>query len=115
VIDGEVAAFLLAFREGARYDGEHYRWFCAHYPRFLYVDRVVVRKDHQGRQLGSHLYRDVFSVARHADVPWVTCEIDVMPPNETSIRFHQKFGFSEIGRHAAAAATKTVSLQAAPV
>ncbi len=41
VADGELAAFLLALREGVTYDSPNYRWF-ARYPTFIYVDRVVV-------------------------------------------------------------------------
>jgi hypothetical protein len=41
-IDGEVAAFLLAFREGAPYDSPNYLWFAERYPEFLYIDRIVV-------------------------------------------------------------------------
>jgi predicted GNAT superfamily acetyltransferase len=33
--DGRIEAFLLAFREGADYDGTNYRWFAQRYARFL--------------------------------------------------------------------------------
>ena len=39
---GKVDAFLLAFDQDATYDSPNYRWFCERYPRFVYVDRVVV-------------------------------------------------------------------------
>jgi hypothetical protein len=34
-------AFLLAFEQADDYDGARFKWFCSHYDRFLYVDRVV--------------------------------------------------------------------------
>jgi predicted GNAT superfamily acetyltransferase len=114
LIDGDVAAFLIAFREGAAYCGEHYRWFGAHYARFLYVDRIVVRRKYQRRHVGSSLYQDVFTRARSAGVHCVACEIDVKPPNETSIEFHRRFGFREVCQRSAEAGAKTVSLQVAP-
>ena len=41
--DGAFAAFLIALCEGvADYWSENYKWFSAHYPRFLYVDRIVI-------------------------------------------------------------------------
>src|SRR5450631_4398132 len=47
---GSVQAFLIALRPGADYDSPNYRWFCARYTDFVYVDRIVV---HAGaRQAG---------------------------------------------------------------
>jgi predicted GNAT superfamily acetyltransferase len=111
-VDGCIAAFLLAFREGAAYDSPNYRWFAARYERFLYVDRVVVANAFQGRGLGALLYADLFGQARRADAGRVACEFDVDPPNEASRRFHARYGFSEVGAQAVAGGRKTVSLQA---
>lgn len=111
--EGRVLAFLLAFREGADYDSVNYRWFLRHYPRFLYIDRVVVAQDQQGRGLGRVLYDDLFAHAREAGVHDVTCEFDLEPPNETSQRFHARFGFAEVGRQHAGVHRKLVSLQRA--
>ena len=47
--DGAALAFLLAFREGSAYDSPNYAWFAARYPRFVYIDRVVVSQAMQGR------------------------------------------------------------------
>jgi len=112
-IDDAVVAFVLAFREGANYDSPNYQWFASRYDTFLYVDRVVVDGAHQGKQLGGELYRDVFRVAREAGVPRVTCEFDVVPPNEASRKFHARFGFVEVGEQWVG--KKKVSMQAADV
>ena len=112
-VDGGVAAFLLAFREGAAYDSENYLWFAARYPRFLYIDRVVVDSAWRSQRLGTLLYEDLFAHARASGVPRVTCEFDVEPPNPASARFHEKFGFREVGRRHVAYAAKAVSLQEA--
>lgn len=111
--DGRVEAFLLAFREGTRYDSPNYLWFVERYPSFLYVDRVVVAGTAQGRGLGSILYDDLFTYARRIGVPRVVCEFDVEPPNEASRRFHAKYGSREVGRQAVAGGTKVVSMQEA--
>ena len=108
--DGDVAAFLLAFREGADYDSPNYLWFAQHYDRFLYIDRVVVAAAHQGKRLGAGLYRDLFDFARQSAVPRVTCEFDVEPPNEVSRRFHASFGFREVGAQWVAGGKKRVSM-----
>ena len=112
-IDGHVAAFLLAFREGADYDSPNYRWFAERYPRFLYVDRIIVSSAWQGRKLGNALYDDLFFVAREDKVPLVACEFYTVPFNEGSSRFHAKFGFREVGRQWVADGKKEVSLQIA--
>jgi len=111
---GEVAAFLLAFRESVDYDSPNYRWFDTRYDRFLYVDRVVVSSRARDAGLGSALYRNVFGKAAADAVPCVVCEYDVEPPNEASRRFHAAFGFTEVGRQRLPGG-KAVSLQAAPV
>lgn len=113
--DGAIAAFLLAFREGARYDSVNYQWFEQRYPRFLYVDRVVVANARQGAGTGRLLNDHVFSHAEGTGVALVTCEYDVDPPNAASERFHARYGFQEVGRQAVAGGTKWVSLQAAAV
>lgn len=108
--DGAVLAFLLAFREGCRYDSINYRWFAARYARFLYIDRVVVSAAQQGRGIGPALYADLFAFAHAGDVGRVTCEIDSDPPNPVSQRFHARWGFREVGRQAVAGGSKWVSL-----
>lgn len=110
-VDGQVAAFLLALREGAAYDSQNYLWFAARYPRFLYIDRVVVDSAFQSRRLGTLLYEDLLAHARGTQVGRVTCEFDIEPANPASARFHARFGFREVGRQNVAYAAKAVSLQ----
>lgn len=98
-VDAQVAAFLLAFREGADYDSPNHRWFKERYASFLYIDRVVVAAAHRGKRFGAALYEDVFALAVEHGVATVTCEFDVDPPNEISQRFHARFGFREVGTH----------------
>jgi predicted GNAT superfamily acetyltransferase len=96
-IDSTVIAFLLAFRSHADYDSPNYRWFAARYSSFLYIDRVVVSAPHRGHRYGAALYEDAFRFARQHGIATITCEFDVVPPNETSRRFHSRFGFREVG------------------
>lgn len=112
-IDAEVAAVLLAFREGSAYDGVNYRWFHDRYDRFLYVDRIVVSGNHQRKHLASTLYRDVFDFAREREIDSVACEFNISPPNEASRRFHASFGFREVGTQSIDGGKKQVSLQVA--
>src|SRR4051794_6076543 len=59
LVDGAVAAFLLGLREDARYQNPNFAWFQARYPRFLYIDRVVVGSSWRRQGLGALLYEDV--------------------------------------------------------
>jgi uncharacterized protein len=111
-VSGAVAAFLLAFRERADYDSPNYLWFAQRYAQFLYIDRVVVASAAQGSGFGIQLYNDIAAFAAAAGVANLTCEYDLDPPNPVSARFHQRFGFREIGRQQVGATKeKQVSLQ----
>lgn len=108
-----IAAFLLAIPSGASYENDNFLWFSRHYTRFVYVDRVVVSPSFRGMGLGSLFYEDLFRYARDNAIPLVTCEYNIVPCNEPSRLFHDKFGFRERGTQWIATGTKQVSLQAA--
>lgn len=116
IVDGgTVRAFLLAFREGAAYDSPNYAWFAHRHPRYLYIDRVVVDAADRTRGLGTRLYRDLLAAAVRDGVPVVACEYDLEPPNPVSARFHESFGFREVGRQRVGDRAKLVSLQELPI
>jgi predicted GNAT superfamily acetyltransferase len=110
-IDGMIAAFILAIREGAPYENMNYAWFASRYDNFLYIDRVVVSQDFAGMKIGSYLYKHLFAFARSSEVSTVVCEYNIDPPNLASKAFHDKFGFKEVGTQYVAG-SKLVSLQA---
>jgi uncharacterized protein len=110
-VDGRVLGFLLALREGADYQSVNYQWFAARYSEFLYIDRVVIDSAARGQHLGVHLYENLISVARGAGLKRITCEFDSDPPNEASRRFHERFGFQEVGSQRLGLGKKAVSLQ----
>ncbi len=111
--DGSLAAFILAIPSGASYENENFSWFSQRYPRFVYIDRVVVSSSFRGMGLGSLFYEDLFRHARHHALPMLTCEYNIFPPNKPSRLLHDKFGFTERGTQWVANGTKQVSLQAA--
>jgi uncharacterized protein len=109
-LGGAIAAFLLAFREGADYDSLNYRWFARHYAQFLYIDRVVVARSARRLGLGIQLYDDILAFAARTQVARLSCEYDVDPPNPVSQAFHRRYGFREVGRQRVGGG-KQVSLQ----
>ena len=108
----KVAAFLLAFREGADYDSPNYRWFAQRYAQFLYIDRIVVAASARGLGFGAQLYDDILAFAAGTNAARLTAEFDVEPPNPVSAAFHQRYGFREVGTQWIGGDKKQVSLQA---
>ncbi len=98
VEEGRVLAFLLGFAPGSPYDSPNYRWFAARYPRFAYVDRVVVAPEARGRGLARRLYEEFGAFAAAHDLGPLVCEINTAPPNPGSDAFHAALGFAEAGR-----------------
>jgi predicted GNAT superfamily acetyltransferase len=114
-VNGGICAFLLAMCSGAPYENENFAWFAQKYSRFIYIDRVVVSSEYRGLRIGSLLYEDLFGHARSLGIHVVTCEYNIVPPNESSRRFHDKMGFKEQGTQWVANGTKRVSLQSAEI
>lgn len=113
---GEPAAFLIAFDETAGDGiGPNYAWFKARYPRFVYIDRVVVDGAARGRGLASRLYEDLFAVARAGGHVLVGCEVNSVPPNPVSDAFHARHGFAAVGLAHLADRGKTVRYLARPL
>ena len=114
-VDGEVAAFLLALKDDCGYINDNFEWFAARLKTFVYVDRIVVGAAHQGLRLGTLLYNDLLNYARSIGVAVIACEYNIVPPNEPSRLFHNKFGFLEIGSQWLGNGSKRVSLQVVEV
>ena len=111
-VNGELAAFLIAIREGQPYDSENYVWFSEQYPQFLYIDRIVIDEPFRAAGLGRALYQAVKDRAIETGVKVVTCEVDTIPYNETSLKFHEAMGFREVGEQIIRGGAIKVSLKA---
>jgi uncharacterized protein len=105
---GAVEAFLLAFDQDADYDSLNFLWFRARYPRFVYVDRIVVASSARGHGHARRLYDDLFRHALRAGHERIVCEVNREPPNPASDAFHAALGFSEVGSAAIHDGAKTV-------
>jgi predicted GNAT superfamily acetyltransferase len=112
---GHIHGFLLALGPDADYDSPNFLWFRARYESFLYIDRIVVDEAVRGLGLGTRFYRDLERVARERGVPRLTCEVNLRPPNEGSLRFHERFGFERVGRQETEGGAKEVALMACGV
>jgi hypothetical protein len=113
--DDAPLAFLLAVAPGADYASENYRWFSAHRPGSLYVDRIVVAPHAHGRGLGRLLYDAVVDRARALGLGEVTCEVNLEPPNPDSLAFHDRLGFAQVGEQVTKGGSVRVALLARAV
>lgn len=118
VVDGgdELVGFCIVLAPGSTYGSVNYRWFMDRYDDALYLDRVAFDASAQGRGLGQALYAEVNRrmIADFGEFPVLTLEVNVDPPNEPSLRFHQRQGFTEVGRQTYGEGIE-VSLMARPV
>jgi predicted GNAT superfamily acetyltransferase len=105
---GDCDAFLIAFDQDADYWSPNFQWFQSRYPRFVYVDRVVVASAARGRGLARRLYEHLFDKVRAAGHTLVTCEVNAEPPNPASDAFHAALGFIVVGSAAINDGKKTV-------
>ena len=109
IIDKELIGFLLALPPGILYSSENYRWFSSRYDKFLYIDRIVIKKSHRRCGFGSMLY-DRLLMLNSNEYPTLTCEVNIAPINERSLEFHGSYGFQEIGTQETENGSKHVML-----
>ena len=106
-IDARFAGFLIGLRPGTEYASPNYRWFCDNYIDFAYVDRVAVSEWARRRGVAESLY-DAFAHSQ-SNAPVMTCEVNIRPPNETSMLYHERMGFRQVGSQATNGGEKEVA------
>lgn len=94
-VAGAFAGFVATVPSGSAYDGSNFAWFAERYPRFAYLDRIVVHEDFRRQGLASRVYDEL--EGRPTTAPLLTLEVNSDPPNELSLAFHRGRGFTEVG------------------
>jgi uncharacterized protein len=89
----------------------NFQWFKTRYPRFVYIDRVVVAAHARGKGIARSFYESLFDQSRAAGHDYIVCEINLAPANPGSLAFHKALGFVEVGQ-ADLGPAKRVSYQA---
>ncbi|CCD91301.1 putative Acetyltransferase, GNAT family [Bradyrhizobium sp. ORS 375] len=112
---GAADALLIVLDETADYGSPNYRWFCARYDRFLYVDRIVVAPHARGRGLARLLYENLIRDAGAAGHEHIVCEVNLDPPNPQSDAFHAALGFEPLATESIHGGAKTVRYLAKPL
>jgi len=109
---GEVfAGFLIGMRPGTAYASPNYRWFCDAYEDFGYIDRIAIAESARRLGIATLMYRD-FEASLPASAGAMTCEVNLVPPNESSMRFHEDYGFRAVGTQTLDNGSKKVALMA---
>ena len=111
VRDGSFAGFLIGMRPGTSYMSPNYRWFCDAYEDFGYIDRIAISENARRLGLATRMYED-FEASLPTTARVISCEVNLVPPNESSMRFHEGFGFRTVGTQTLDNGRKTVALMA---
>ena len=94
-LEGQVAAFAIAYTPGAPYASVNYAWHAARFENFVYLDRIAVDPAFRRRGIAGAIYDVVEkSAAVHGRL---VCEVYSDPPNVGSLAFHASRGYREIG------------------
>ena len=95
-------------RPGTSYQSPNYRWFCDNYDDFAYVDRIAINSWARRKGIAEALY-DAFAAAE-AGAPVMTCEVNIRPSNEGSMKFHERMGFHQVGSQQTEGGKKEVAM-----
>ena len=92
-VSGNIAGFCMVLLPDADYGSPNFKFFCDRLDDFIYLDRVAVTSDFQGRGIGAALY---IEVEKLSDATWFALEVNTKPRNEGSLRFHAREGFVQM-------------------
>lgn len=107
--NGRLAGFLIGLGPGLDYGSPNYRYFCDRHEMFGYVDRVAVAPEAQRLGIASTLYEDYAATLR-GFAPFMTCEVNIRPPNEVSLAYHEQHGFRRVAMQETEGGSKEVAL-----
>ena len=104
--------FITLIEPGvSTYGSPNLRWFEAWQDReersLIYVDRIAVAESARGSGLGEALYRHAF--AQFADREVIAAEVNTIPDNPGSHRFHDRLGFVRVGQQVFTEGEKAVA------
>lgn len=91
----EVLGFLIAFDENQSYSSENYQFFQKNYNSFLYIDRIAINEEFQNLNIATELYNCISALAKD-NFAMLCCEVNTVPKNIPSLKFHKKMGFHEV-------------------
>lgn len=97
-VDGAVVGIMILLGPDTTYPSPNYRWFRERYDDFLYVDRIALAPEARGHGWGPALYESFTDRATQRAAPVMLAEVNTVPRNDRSLRFHEIAGFEEVAR-----------------
>lgn len=95
-VGDRVLGLLIGLDHHAPYGSPNYGWFVEHLDRFAYIDRIAIDESLRGQGWGLALYKDFEKWATTTGLPQLCAEVNVVPPNPRSVRFHETYGFERL-------------------
>lgn len=114
-LGGEVAGVFVGLSEGVDYASPNYRWFADRHDTFAYVDRIAVAPELRGLGVADAVYEEFERWAACSGRPVVCAEVNVVPPNPRSMRFHERRGFTTVGEQAPYGGDERVAMLEKPL
>ena len=102
--------FMIGILPNRPYDSVNYKWFEKKYNSFIYIDRIVISFKYQNKGFGTLFYDDLKDCFKYS-CDSMTCEVNIIPKNDISMKFHKKYGFKEVGQQRTENGKKLVSMQ----
>ncbi len=93
---GTVVGLFVGLGEALDYASPNYRWFAGRHARFAYVDRIALQPAVRGLGVADALYDEFEGWAAASGRTVVCAEVNTVPPNPRSLRFHQRRGFEVV-------------------
>jgi uncharacterized protein len=94
-INDHVRGFCMLLPPSTAYKSPNYLYFQKRYDHFIYLDRIAIADGDRNQGWGPLLYAEAI---KRSDAEWFTLEVNVVPPNEGSLRFHLREGFKELSQ-----------------
>lgn len=95
----DASGVLIGYAHDVNYpDHWNMNWLRVKLENFFYIDRIIIDRAAQGQGLGQQLYVDIEDYARAGGYDWLACEVNTVPDNPTSHRFHTEAGFHSLGK-----------------
>jgi len=108
--DNQFIGFMIGLLPNRPYNSVNYKWFEKKYKSFIYIDRIVISFEYQNKGFGTLFYDDLKNLFKDG-YDSMTCEVNIIPKNDISMKFHKKYGFKEVGQQRTENGKKLVSMQ----
>ena len=108
--DNKFIGFMIGVLPNRPYCSVNYKWFEKKYKSFIYIDRIVISNKYQNKGFGILFYDDLKNCFKDI-CDLMTCEVNIIPKNDISMKFHKKYGFKEVGQQRTENGKKLVSMQ----